>query len=420
MDKIEQLKKSNYVLLGLIIFGLIFLVCVFFCFQDLKKNLNSFFFIAALSGSLLLYADFFNPKKEKYFGGGWITLIVLAGVYCFYNNILFVVLLFWILGLLHFIVATFFSKKNRTMYVNYVCIYLSLPLFVFISNFFLGLSGHHHPFVKDEFLMAIDGTLGIYPSLIMGRFYFLLPDFLNLIARVIYYALPLAFIIMYKIRSSLEREPPLDLIIEFILIGVVGFALYNLVPACGSRFAFQSVWPYALPIDLLKEGPRLMFCPVSYPRNCVPSLHTAWIVCLFRSGWQCNQATKRFVSILGVGTFVAMFGPGAHYFVDIIVGFAFANCIGGLSAHKVSLKEPSRWQAIGLGFLLCIAWYVIIFYGLAFLQVSKILAWMLFLGSILLGVRIEFSLIKCLNIKKNETLEKKFLLERDEIYSVLL
>lgn len=409
MDEIVELKKNKYLLVGLIFFSLCSLSYVLCYSQDLQKCWNSLFFIASLGGSLLLYADFLITNKESRFWARWITLvalIVLAVIYYFSDNVWVLIVFFWVVGLFYLIITALYSAKNIMKFIKFFCIYLSLPLFVFLSNFFLELGGHHHPFVKDEFLMAIDGTLGIYPSLIMARFYFLLPEYLSLAVRIIYFALPVAFIIIYKMRHLIEHEPPLDLMIEFIIIGIVGCALYNLVPACGTLYAFQATWPDALPLDLFKDGPHVRFCPTTYPRNCIPSLHTAWLVCLFRSGWQCNKVTKLFLSIWVVGTIIAMFGPGAHYLVDIVVGFAFANCIGGLSAFKLSIRNPVRRQAIGLGFLLCFVWYVIIFYGLSFLQSSILLAWIFFWGSILLSMRIEFCLIKYLNYKEKPFCER--------------
>ena len=98
--------------------------------------------------------------------------------------------------------------------------------------------------------------------------------------------------------------------------------------------------------------------------------------------------------VLAFGNVIAMFGVGAHYLTDLIVGFALANCIGGFSSFQLPLKNAARRQAILIGGSICIAWYVMIIYGIPLLQTSKILAWFIFLTSILVSVRLEWNLFK--------------------------
>lgn len=422
----RDLKKINTILLSLIFLCLVFFSYLFSGFQAPQVNfiyaLDSFFLLAAVCGSFLLYTDFVLKKqgKNKYLFLFYALLAALLIWRVFlYNAPVFygLIIIFWTMGLIHlFILGLMLPSKNHesnqaandaaATYHFYFYLYLLTPLCIIMSNYFLLLSGQNHPLVKDEFLLAMDGTLGIYPSLIIGHFISLLPDVIRDALTIIYLTLPLAFIVICKKRYAIEQKLPFDLFFECLLIGVLGYALYNIIPGCGTRYAFASAWPNALPTGFLQEAPQLIFCPQNYPRNCLPSLHMAWIICLLRSSRLCDPSTKTFFVIIAICTIIAMFGQGAHYFIDLIVGFSFANVIGGLSALKLSWKNPARLQAVVIGFSLCLGWYLLILYGLTVLQLSKVLAWFLFLSSILLGIRIELKLIQQMNSTKAINLEK--------------
>jgi hypothetical protein len=120
----------------------------------------------------------------------------------------------------------------------------------------------------------------------------------------------------------------------------------------------------------------------------------AWIVCLLRRSWLCDELTKICVLVLALCYLIAMFGIGAHYLIDLVVGFAFANCIGGLLSVQLSWKNTARRHAILFGGILCVGWYIIILFGLPSLQLSIILAWCIFLSSILVSFYLEWNLFR--------------------------
>lgn len=406
--------KLNYLLTGSTLLGLpLFLYLLFFTATIKFESLGPFFLMGIMA-SFVLYADFLLGQR------GWRTyaMIPLTSLLAFsvlelsfhstFQFYFILILLLWLLGCLHFILRTLCPSKKQSFVIHSFCVYLSLPLFIVITQYFLLYSGKKHPLVQDEFLMAVDGTLGIYPSLLIGRFIRALPQGLRDVFSFLYLALPLAFIWIYTKRQALEKKPPFDLIIEFILIGIVGYTLYPLIPGCGTQFAFYGTWPDSLPWQFLQEGPRWVHCTTSFPRNCLPSLHMAWIVCLLRHAWF-TPITKSPMLILALGTLISMFGIGAHYFVDLIVGFAFANCIGGLCAFRLSWQNTARWQALLFGGLLCLAWYIIIIYGIPFLQLSKILSWSVFLASILLSVRLENQLLLAYSRSKQASFSQDYL-----------
>jgi hypothetical protein len=274
-------------------------------------------------------------------------------------------------------------------------IFLALPLLVSLAHIVLLSMSTQYPLVYDEYLMAIDGTLGFYPAVFLGRLNQLLPLYVLHVINMLYLALPLILILIFKIRESKEQHPPTDLLMEALFIGVVGFALYSLVPACGSTFAFQSFTA----LDFIDKKPQLIACGIGYPRNCIPSLHTAWLILLMRHAFGCGGRVRIFMAVVFLANFIAMFGIGAHYLVDIMVGFAFANVCGGLFAYKIPLSQAPRWQAIVIGAALVVGWYGLIFYGLTFLQISKLLAWSFFMGSAGLSFWLEYGLIRTTSMR---------------------
>ncbi|MBA2710743.1 MAG: phosphatase PAP2 family protein [Tatlockia sp.] len=387
--------KLNSVLISLTLFGIVFFLYLCIYAQTMTFDMaNSIFLAAAVGGSFCIYADIFYKDSDRVlYWMGWMTSIFILLIIELFTNLFFVILSLWMLGAIHLISHILCEQKNQTkiMIIN-CCVYISVPLFIIISNNFLAFSGLTRPLVYDQFLMAIDGTLGFYPNLVLGRFFSELPGFISSLILAIYLALPTAIILIYLKRLNYAIEPPYSFMIEVIFIGFLGFSLYNIIPGCGAIPSFNT-WPQSLSPGFLQNSPQLISCPSSFPRNALPSLHTAWIICLLRQAWLCNKEVKVLASIFAFGTVIAMFGVG-HYLIDLIVGFSFANFTGGLCAFHLNWKSKARLQAILLGGLLSLSWYLIIFYGIPVLQSSKILAWTLFLASTFLSLYLEFRLFK--------------------------
>lgn len=385
--------KLNSVLLGLLLFILLSFGFLLVNKQHLLFGFN-YFLAAAYFGAFCLYVDMFW-KDQDWFSYCTIGLAFLLTFLIFNFLISFSLScrLFWLFGGIHLIYHILIDSKNQTrIKTANTCIYISLPLCIIIFNNFLLYNSLNSPLVLDEFLMAIDGTLGIYPSLILGRLFLDLPKLIHSIFLWSYVGLPLVLILIYLKRLYLMKEPPYSFMLEIILMGIIGYALYNVIPGCGGPVAFKT-WPQSLPQEFTQTNPQWISCPPYNPRNSLPSLHTAWIICLLRQVWFCKRNTKILITFFIFGNFFAMFGEG-HYLVDLIVGFAFANCIGGLCAYQLEWKNQARLQAIFLGGLLCLSWYLLILYGIPFLQTSKLLAWFVFSASFLLSIYFEYNLFK--------------------------
>ncbi|KTD82189.1 phosphatase PAP2 family protein [Legionella waltersii] len=399
----NALWKINTFLMLLIAPGCIIVIYFLLGFNQrverLGVNYLSVFFNSAIGASFLIYAEFI---LQKYKAIAYYNLVIAAVFIISALAASKLIIILWSFGLLHLMYLMLYSEENKARITYHLFLFLLIPLYCGISSYFLIFTGFDYPLVYDEYLLAIDGTLGFYPSFILGKINLELPEQLVYLFNCMYDALPLFLIILFKKRELREKSPPIELLVEALVIGIVGYALYSILPVCGSTNAFQSSWPNFFPVGLAENGPHLVSCSRLIPRNSMPSLHTAWIVCFIRNSFYCGRIMQLFIGIIVIGNLISIFGIGAHYLIDVIVGFSFATAIGGIFSLKIPLSNPARWQAIVIGSGVTIAWYFIIFYGLNVLQLSKIVAWSFFLGSVLIGICLEYRLINRYRIEMDK------------------
>jgi hypothetical protein len=127
------------------------------------------------------------------------------------------------------------------------------------------------------------------------------------------------------------------------VLGLIGPLIYLMFPLVGPTYAFGSAgggfqvgdfWPALLPpVD---GTPVFIAFDTSTPRNCMPSLHTAWALAVFIH----SRSGPRWLRIGGtcwlVGTLAATLGFGFHYGVDLVVGAVLCLTV------ESALREPVR------------------------------------------------------------------------------
>ncbi|WP_344001761.1 phosphatase PAP2 family protein [Streptomyces thermocarboxydovorans] len=192
------------------------------------------------------------------------------------------------------------------------------------------------PTVLDEYVLVADHSLGD-PSWLAGRLVELTDPVSTHLLHLIYGQLPLAgaLVALYQLRNvAVERRfPRHHLIRTFLVIGLIGPAIYMMFPVVGPVYAFGAdggvwaaahLWPDTLPSV---ELPRPMPFDEITPRNCMPSLHTAWAVALFIH----TRAGSRWMRFAGtfwlIGTLSATLGFGYHYGADLVAGVVFVLTI---------------------------------------------------------------------------------------------
>lgn len=143
------------------------------------------------------------------------------------------------------------------------------------STFMLGISASLLPITLDRYLYAVDGSFGFQASFLGARLLLANPWLLHTCA-VCYFNLPVAMTVMYLLLQRRADEREANRFIQFaIYLAIAGTALYFACPAVGPGGAFNGDFPYRIP--------QASVIPVSLPlaaRNCMPSMHTAWILCL--------------------------------------------------------------------------------------------------------------------------------------------
>jgi len=255
----------------------------------------------------------------------------------------------------------------------------ALVFFVLSAQRALNLANLLYPKTFDLSLYVFDGSFGFQPSFLTGRA-MAASALLRVAALLAYTSLPFIMALVYALRlpKGIER-PSWDLITLFLLAGLGGWALYNLVPATGPAYVFGTDFPWrSLPYAML---PRLALdrIPVAadVPRNAIPSLHMAWVVLLFWNTKGLSRALRIFMAVYVALTAVATLGIGEHYFVDLVAGVPFALFVQAVvwPGDKPTLRVRARTVAAGLG--LTLAWLLLARFGAKWMLVSPILPWTL-------------------------------------------
>ncbi|GHC40219.1 inositol phosphorylceramide synthase [Streptomyces cinnamoneus] len=197
------------------------------------------------------------------------------------------------------------------------------------------------PTVLDPYVATADHALG-NPSWLAGRILKATGPIGDHLLGVIYAQLAVAAVVvaLYQLRNvAAERRFPSHYLVRtFLVIGVLGPAIYMVFPVVGPVFAYgpgasgtggvhwavANLWPNTPP-------PINVPHPVIYdditPRNCMPSLHTAWATAIFihtRKGPRILRCAGAFWLI---ATLSATLGFGYHYGVDLLAGVVFALTI---------------------------------------------------------------------------------------------
>jgi len=176
----------------------------------------------------------------------------------------------------------------------------------------------------------------------------------------IYMWLPIAFIIVLVAQLKSKKRLPINIIPEFMLIGVLGYLIYHIFPVVGPIHLFKSFPYHPLPLSKLKIVPWLV--PLSQPRNCVPSLHLSWVLLI----WWHARSYHKWIRVLAfiwlVGTIMATLGLGYHYVVDLVISVPFTLAIRSLCSTSLSWHSI-RGKIFLLGAGLSLFWLLLIRFG---------------------------------------------------------
>ncbi|WP_428986455.1 phosphatase PAP2 family protein [Streptomyces camelliae] len=201
------------------------------------------------------------------------------------------------------------------------------------GDIWLLITSRTRPTVLDQYAATADHALG-NPSWLAGRIVRASGPIGSHVLDYVYIQLAVAAVVvaMYQLRHvAVERRfPRHHLVRTFLVIGLLGPAVYMIFPVVGPVFAYGTggghwavadVWPHTPPPV---HAPHPIPFDEITPRNCMPSLHTAWATTIFihsRKGPRILRFAGTFWLIATLG---ATLGFGYHYGVDLVAGAVFA------------------------------------------------------------------------------------------------
>ncbi|WNO77407.1 phosphatase PAP2 family protein [Streptomyces sp. AM8-1-1] len=208
------------------------------------------------------------------------------------------------------------------------------------------------PMVLDPYVAAADHALG-NPSWLAGRIVAATGTVGEHVLDFVYIQLAVAAVLiaLYQLRNVAAegRFPGHHLVRTFLVIGLLGPGIYMIYPVVGPVFAYgadggawavANLWP-DIPPPVGTPGP-IPFDEVT-PRNCMPSLHTAWATAIFIHSLKGPPILRFAGGFWLIATLGATLGFGYHYGADIVAGVVFTLTI------EAALRSLDRgWDRRGI------------------------------------------------------------------------
>ncbi|MFF8843960.1 phosphatase PAP2 family protein [Streptomyces sp. NPDC015127] len=208
------------------------------------------------------------------------------------------------------------------------------------------------PTVLDQYVATADHALGD-PSWVVGRIVAATGSVGAHVLDWVYVQLAVGAVViaLYQLRNvaAERRFPGHHLVRTFLVIGLLGPGIYMIYPVVGPIFAYGADGgPWAV-ANLWPDTPPPVGTPLPMPfdaitpRNCMPSLHTAWATAIFIHSLKGPWALRFLGGFWLIATLGATLGFGYHYGADIIAGVVFTVTI------ETALRALDRgWDRSGL------------------------------------------------------------------------
>ncbi len=242
-------------------------------------------------------------------------------------------------------------------------IMLSMPIFFSLGSA-VRIYDYH---VYDPHFYALDSLWGCQISFIITKC-FRSNIFWLRFMDVVYFYLPLwmmiAQIIVYKDNVTNKREHNRCLVPAylFILIAIGGSLSYAFLPAvgvnlyCGTNSFPNGPWPAA------NMNPQPIEAPYYLYRNCMPSLHFAWILAVYYSIYRSKSIYKNTALVLVLLTIISAFSVGCHYAIDLIMSVPFCLTFLAIVISEASKKMRIIGGIWGAG--ATITWFCLLKYSI--------------------------------------------------------
>ncbi|MFE5867092.1 phosphatase PAP2 family protein [Streptomyces roseifaciens] len=208
------------------------------------------------------------------------------------------------------------------------------------------------PTVLDQYVAVADHALG-NPSWLAGRIVEATGTVGEHVLDYVYIQLAVAAVLvtLYQLRNvaAERRFPSHHLVRTFLVIGLLGPGIYMIFPVVGPIFAYGADGGHWAVADLWPNTPTPLSAPHAMPfdeitpRNCMPSLHTAWATAIFIHSRKGPRLLRFGGTFWLIATLGATLGFGYHYGTDIIAGVVFTLTI------EAALRSQERgWDRAGI------------------------------------------------------------------------
>ncbi|MFG2146369.1 phosphatase PAP2 family protein [Streptomyces sp. NPDC048696] len=253
----------------------------------------------------------------------------------------------WVLLGCAVIAVTRRTGRERALLLKGVGLGLLLVAGRKTGDAWLLITSKTRPTVLDQYVAVADHALG-NPSWVVGRMVKATGPIGAHVLDYVYIQLAVAAVIVtvYQLRNvaTERRFPSHHLVRTFLTIGLLGPAIYMIFPVVGPIFAYgtgafgtggehlavANLWPHTPPPI---AAPHHMPFDELTPRNCMPSLHTAWATAIFIHSRKGPRILRYAGAFWLIATLGATLGFGYHYGTDIIAGVVFTLTIeAGLRA----------------------------------------------------------------------------------------
>lgn len=228
------------------------------------------------------------------------------------------------------------SGRERVLLLKGVGLGLLLLVGGKAGGTWLLITSKTRPAVLDQYVATADHALGD-PSWLVGRIVTASGPIGTHLLDFVYDQLGIAAVVvaLYQLRNvAFERHfPGHHLVRTFLVIGLLGPGIYMIFPVVGPVFAYgadgghwavANLWPGTSPP--IKAPHHMPFDEIT-PRNCMPSLHTAWATALFIHSRKGPRVLRFAGAFWLIATLGATLGFGYHYGADLVAGVVFALTI---------------------------------------------------------------------------------------------
>ncbi|MET9448482.1 phosphatase PAP2 family protein [Streptomyces cinerochromogenes] len=258
----------------------------------------------------------------------------------------------WVLLGFAVIALTRRTGRERVLLLKGVGLGLLLVAGRKTGDTWLLITSKTRPAVLDQYVATADHALG-NPSWLVGRLVEATGTVGAHVLDYVYIQLAVAAVVvaLYQLRHvAVERRfPDHHLVRTFLVIGLLGPGIYMIFPVVGPIFAYGADGGHWAVADLWPNTPSPVTVPHSMPfdeitpRNCMPSLHTAWATAIFIHSRKGPRVLRFAGTFWLIATLGATLGFGYHYGADILAGVVFTLTI------EAALRSLARgWDRSGI------------------------------------------------------------------------